>query len=78
MWQWRKVGAKLDSGETVDDALIERVVAEQMAVLEAEVGGNFFAAGKYKEAAEVFTTLTLAEQLEPFLTLPAYARYFAR
>ena len=78
LWQWRKVGAKLDSGETVDDALIERVVAEQMAVLEAEVGGNFFAAGKYKEAAEVFTTLTLAEQLEPFLTLPAYARYFAR
>lgn len=78
LWQWRKVGAKLDSGETVDDVLIERVVAEQMAVLEAEVGGNFFAAGKYKEAAEVFTTLTLAEQLEPFLTLPAYARYFAK
>ena len=78
LWQWRKVGAVLDTGETVDDALIERVVDEQMDVLKAEVGGNFFAAGKYKEAAEVFTTLTLAEKLEPFLTLPAYARYFAK
>ena len=78
LWQWRKVGAKLDSGETVDDALIERVVDEQMEVLKAEVGGNFFEAGKFKEAADVFTTLTLADELAPFLTLPAYARYFSR
>ena len=78
LWQWRKVAAVLDSGETVDAALIERVIGEQMAVLEAEAGGNFFAAGKFREAAEIFQTLTLADELEPFLTLPAYAHYFAR
>jgi malate synthase len=78
LWQWRKVGAKLDSGELVDDALIERVVTEQLAVWKIDVGDNFFEAGKFNEAADIFTTLTLAERLEPFLTLPAYARYFAR
>ncbi|HPU14945.1 MAG TPA: malate synthase A [Polymorphobacter sp.] len=78
LWQWRKVGAVLDTGETVDDALIERVVDEQMDVLKAEVGDNFFEAGKYREAADIFATLTLADELEAFLTLPAYARYFAR
>jgi len=77
LWQWRKTGAKLDSGELVNDALITRTVAEQMAVLKAEVGDNFFNAGKFNEAAEIFETLTLADELEPFLTLPAYARYFA-
>jgi malate synthase len=78
LWQWRKVGAVLDTGETVDDALIECVVDEQMDVLKAEVGDNFFEAGKYREAADIFATLTLADELEAFLTLPAYARYFAR
>ncbi|MGL4543518.1 MAG: malate synthase A, partial [Polymorphobacter sp.] len=78
LWQWRKVGAVLDTGETVDDALIERVVAEQMDVLKAEVGDNFFEAGKFREAADIFATLTLADELAAFLTLPAYARYFSR
>jgi malate synthase len=78
LWQWRKVGAVLDTGETVDDALVERVVDAQMEVLKAEVGDNFFEAGKYREAADIFATLTLADELAPFLTLPAYARYFAR
>jgi malate synthase len=77
LWQWRKVGAKLDSGELVDDALIERVVGEQMAVWKIDVGDNFFEAGKFKEAADIFQTLTLANELEAFLTLPAYARYFS-
>ncbi len=78
LWQWRQVGAVLDTGEEVDDALIERAVTEQMAVWKKDVGDNFFEAGTFKEAADIFQTLTLANELEAFLTLPAYARYFAR
>jgi malate synthase len=78
IWQWRVAGVTLDSGEAVDEALIARVTAEQLAVWKAQVGDNFFATGKYNEAAEVFRTLVLADRLEPFLTLPAYEHYFAK
>ena len=78
MWQWKQAGAALESGEVVDAALISRVTEEQLAVYKAQVGDNFFAAGKYKEAADLFRTLVLADRLEPFLTNPAYDFYFAR
>jgi len=77
VWQWRKTGTRLDSGELVDSALIERVIDEQLAVWKGDVGDNFFAAGKFAEASEVFRELVLADALEAFLTLPAYAHYFA-
>ena len=78
LWQWRTTGQKLDSGETVDAALIERVIDEQLAVWRKDVGDNFFEAGRFRDAADVFRTLSLAKDLEPFLTLPAYAHYFAQ
>jgi malate synthase len=78
LWQWRKHGVTLDSGEAVDAALITRVTQEQLALYEAQVGDNFFAAGKYAEAADLFRTLVLADRLEPFLTNPAYEYHFAK
>ncbi|KPF73702.1 malate synthase [alpha proteobacterium AAP81b] len=78
LWQWRTAGVVLDSGEAVDAELIERVTDEQLDVWKAQVGDNFFATGKYLEAADIFRTLVLADRLEAFLTLPAYERYFAR
>ena len=78
IWQWRVSDVVLDGGEAVDEALISRVTAEQLAVWKDVVGDNFFATGKYVEAAEVFRTLTLADKLEPFLTVPAYEHYFAK
>ncbi|MEI6419744.1 MAG: malate synthase A [Sphingomonadales bacterium] len=78
LWQWRTHGAALESGEAVDVALIDKVLAEQLDVYRDAVGDNFFSAGRYKEAAEVFRTLVLADRLEPFLTVPAYQHFFAR
>ena len=78
VWQWRTTGTVLDSGEAIDAALIERVIGEQLDVWKAAVGDNFYAAGRYKEAADIFRELVLARDLEPFLTLPAYAAYFAK
>ncbi len=78
LWQWRTAGVVLDSGEAVDAALIDRVTDAQLAVWQAQVGDNFFAAGKYREAADIFRTLVLADRLEAFLTVPAYEHHFAR
>jgi malate synthase len=78
LWQWRTQGVRLDSGELVDAALIDAAIDAQLGVWRRQVGDNFYAAGKYGEAAEVLRTLILADALEPFLTLPAYEHYFAR
>ena len=78
LWQWRANDVVLGSGEPVDEALIERVIGEQLKVWKADVGGDHFAAGKFTEAAEVFRALVLADKLEPFLTLPAYQHYFSK
>ncbi len=78
LWQWRTAGVTLDGGEAVDAALISRVTDEQLDVWKAAVGDNFFAAGKYRDAAEIFRTLVNADGLEPFLTTPVYAHYFAK
>ena len=59
-------------------ALITRITGEQLDVYKAQVGDNFFETGKYREAADLFRTLVLADRLEPFLTLPAYEFYFAK
>ncbi len=77
LWQWRTAEVALDSGEVVDAALIGAEVDSQLAVWKRDVGDNFFATGRYAEAADIFRTLVLADRLEPFLTLPAYERYFA-
>ena len=77
IWQWRKTGTRLDSGELVDDDLINRIIDEQLDVWRAEVGDTFFAAGHYIGAAELMRQMIFAEECPEFLTVPAYDRYFA-
>jgi malate synthase len=77
IWQWRTNEVTLDSGEPVNAALLDTIVEEQMAVLKAESGDNFFAAGKFTEAAELFGEMIQAKDCAEFLTVPAYDRYLA-
>ncbi len=77
LWQWRMQKVVLDSGEPVDAALIGAAVQEQLGVWKGQVGDNFFATGKYQEAADILQTLILADELAPFLTGPAYEFHFA-
>ncbi|EHA8586271.1 malate synthase, glyoxysomal [Cocos nucifera] len=74
-WQWLKYGVVLD-GEgakvkvTLD--LFARVVEEEMAKIEREVGAEKFGRGMYKEARQIFTKQCTAPELDDFLTLDAY------
>ncbi len=77
IWQWRTNKVRLDSGEAVDEKLLTTVIAEQMDVWKKDVGDNFFATGKYAEAAELFADMILAQDCPEFLTLPAYDKYLA-
>lgn len=69
LWQWRVHAAKLDDGRTVDEALIKSVLAEEVAALE---GDSFVGKAKLPDAAALFNCLVMDDELEEFLTRPAY------
>ncbi len=77
LWQWRRHGARLADGRTVDAALIRRTVEEELARIAREVGDNRFKSGRYEEAAALLLDLALRDEFVEFLTLPAYERVLA-
>ncbi|KAG8488013.1 hypothetical protein CXB51_018516 [Gossypium anomalum] len=74
IWQWLKYGVELDGdglGVRVNH-VFGRVVEEEMARIEHEVGKEKFKKGMYKEACKIFTRQCTASTLDDFLTLDAY------
>lgn len=74
-WQWLKYEAELDGdglGVKVSRELFGRVVDEEMARIEREVGKEKFRKGMYKEACKMFIRQSTASTLDDFLTLDAY------
>ncbi|KAG5523071.1 hypothetical protein RHGRI_035023 [Rhododendron griersonianum] len=74
-WQWLKYGVELDGdgfGVKVNLDLFGRVVEEEMARIEKEVGKEKFKKGMYKEARKIFTRQCTTPTLDDFLTLDAY------
>ncbi|KAI5562881.1 hypothetical protein POPTR_015G092000v4 [Populus trichocarpa] len=74
-WQWLKYGVELDGdglGVKVNNDLFGKVVEEEMARIEREVGKEKFKRGMYKEACKIFARQCTAPTLDDFLTLNAY------
>ncbi|MFD5081086.1 malate synthase A [Kitasatospora sp. NPDC058406] len=72
IWQWIHNDVVLaDTGEKATADLVRRLVAEELAGLRAELGAEAYAAGRWREAAQLFEQVALAEEFEEFLTLPA-------
>ncbi len=76
IWQWIRHGASADmadgSQETVTSALYRRLFDEEIEALKSELGANAFVAGRFPEAAKLFTETAISADLPTFLTLPAY------
>jgi malate synthase len=72
VWQWRKHGAVLDDGRTIDAALVVAILAEEIAKIRTELGDEPFAQSRFPAAAELFESLILADELPEWLTVPAY------
>jgi malate synthase len=70
IWQWLQRGAKLDDGQTVTPELFKRTLDEEMTALKTTLPG--FETGRFAEAIDLFSRMSLAPQFEEFLTLPAY------
>ncbi|KAJ6823574.1 malate synthase, glyoxysomal [Iris pallida] len=76
-WQWIKHGAELLDGDggavRASKELFGRVVEEEMARIEAEVGRAEFEKGMYAEACKIFSRQCTSEVMDDFLTLDAYS-----
>jgi malate synthase len=72
IWQWLTYGAALENGTKVDDEFFARALEEEMERVKGEVGAKAYASGRFPEAIELFRSLSLADEFEEFLTIPAY------
>ncbi len=72
IWQWLSKGAELSDGRTLDRALYDSIVDEELAKLRDEVGEERFVAGRYALARQLFDQVSTGEDFDDFLTLVAY------
>lgn len=74
IWQFVQYGVELEGGAKVTKDLFKRCLTEEMERVKGEVGPENYAKGRFPEAIEIFSKLSLAPDFEEFLTLPAYAK----
>ena len=72
LWQWIHHEAKLDDGRPVDAALYEQLRDEELASIRERIGAARVQQGFLDRAARLFDRMILSEELEDFLTIPAY------
>jgi len=72
IWQWIKYGVELDTGVQATPALFRRALDEEMDRVKNEIGSAAYDEGRFPEAIELFSDLSLASEFADFLTLPAY------
>jgi malate synthase len=72
VWQWIRLRAALDDGRTVTRGLFEQVLNDEMGQLRKTLGPEVYDHGRFPDAIKLFADMSLAEDFEEFLTLPAY------
>lgn len=75
LWQWiHHEKGVLEDGRKLTPELFERIVREENEKIRASLGADAYDNGKFREATELFTAITLDENFVDFLTTPAYAK----
>lgn len=74
IWQWIRHAATLDDGTVVTRQLFQEVLSQQTKRILDDRGQDRRALGYLDEAMGLFDRLVTDEQLQAFLTLPAYER----
>jgi malate synthase len=72
IWQWLKFEAPLDDGRKVTPDLFTATLADEMAKVREALTPAVYDKGRFEEAVALFSKMSLAEDFEEFLTLPAY------
>ncbi len=76
VWQWvRSPKGVLDDGRKVTEALVRELIAEELLKVKATIiAAHGEPVETYEHAAEIFETMSLAEDYPEFLTLPLYEK----
>lgn len=77
IWQWLRHGVDV-GGEALTQDRLAAVVKDELAKIREHVGPDRFEAGHFGRAAELFVSLSTADTLQNFLTLPAYEQIVER
>lgn len=72
IWQWIHHEKTLNDGQKVTKALFRQMLAEEMNVIQEELGIARFSQGRFDEAARLMEEITTSDALIDFLTLPGY------
>ncbi|WP_417358246.1 malate synthase A [Gallaecimonas pentaromativorans] len=72
IWQWLRHGKSLVGGQKVTAELFTRFLKEEMAQVSEELGSERFESGRFREAAQLLTRITVSDSFVPFLTEPGY------
>lgn len=62
----------LSNGKPVTKALFRQMLAEEMRVIQDELGEHRFSSGRFNDAARLMEQITTSDDLIDFLTLPGY------
>ena len=72
IWQWIHHQKTLSNGKAVTKALFRQMLAEEMLVIQDELGEHRFSSGRFDDAARLMEQITTSDELIDFLTLPGY------
>jgi malate synthase len=72
VWQWLRLSATTDDGRPVTKDRFLQTLDEELTRVREEVGAERFDAGRFTDAAALFSRLSLEPEFAEFLTLPAY------
>jgi malate synthase len=77
VWQWIRHGAQLDTGGVVTKARVVSLIREETAMLVWAASEKGSHPGRLGDASALFERLSIADEFEDFLTVPAYHRLIA-
>ena len=72
IWQWLKFDAELEDGRKATPDLFKAALADEMSQLRQTLTPAVYDKGRFPEAIDLFSKMSLAPGFEEFLTLPAY------
>jgi malate synthase len=73
VWQWiRNQKGVLSDGRKVTRELFHEIMKSELSKIRTAIGDKRFDGGRYKDAAQLFDSLTTNDEFIEFLTLPGY------
>src|SRR5204863_5013607 len=72
VWQWIYHRARLADGREVTPGLFESILDDEMEKVRRTIGPTTYDSGRFEDATDLFREMSLALEIEEFLTIPAY------